>query len=239
MQAFVQQQRMFFGTKRNGLHRVAQGRRQFLPRAVASVEVDVAQTLQYGKELESAKVAVRLASKLCQVWTSDCTGQAPLETSPRCSSLSTMLVAHRCWSCVHMQIVQRQLSAEERVEKKDDSPVTVADYGKPCCGNPDRHVWKPVLSCRGMSCVHGMHNPRWFTNWAPTWKIMPRVNCTPMDITPALNPHAQAVCILLLLVIRSHCNSCILPSNEEPQCLVPHVMTQGTRPHCVIPLNVM
>ncbi|EFJ43494.1 hypothetical protein VOLCADRAFT_65837 [Volvox carteri f. nagariensis] len=63
------------------------------PHAAPSVVVDVApQALQYGKELESAKAAVRLASKLCQ-------------------------------------IVQRQLSAEERVDKKDDSPVTVADYG--------------------------------------------------------------------------------------------------------------
>ena len=30
---------------------------------------------------------------------------------------------------VYSQEVQRQLSAEERVDKKDDSPVTVADYG--------------------------------------------------------------------------------------------------------------
>ncbi|GLC46765.1 hypothetical protein PLESTB_001488000 [Pleodorina starrii] len=63
------------------------------PQAAAGVAVDVPpQTLQYGKELDSAKAAVRLASKLCQ-------------------------------------IVQRQLSAEERADKKDDSPVTVADYG--------------------------------------------------------------------------------------------------------------
>ncbi|GLI69961.1 hypothetical protein VaNZ11_014706 [Volvox africanus] len=93
MQNLLRQQSVHIRANYTGVTRLCCRRPFVRRRASVHVAVDVEpQTLQYGKELENAKAAVRLASKLCQ-------------------------------------IVQRQLSAEERADKKDDSPVTVADYG--------------------------------------------------------------------------------------------------------------
>jgi hypothetical protein len=59
---------------------------------------------QYAKELETACLAVQLASKLCKT-------------------------------------VQQQLSSSETAGKQDDSPVTVADYG--------RHLVSSLLGAGG------------------------------------------------------------------------------------------
>jgi hypothetical protein len=110
------------------------------PKAVANVNLDVApQALQYRKELESAKAAVRLASKLCQVRNS-CRLVEPLG-APICFFTVADAISTRATP----QTVQLQLSAEERSDKKDDSPVTVADYGRVGTGSA---ILRPLIKVR-------------------------------------------------------------------------------------------
>lgn len=69
---------------------------------------------------------------------------------------------HHVW----MQVVQKQLGASEKTDKNDDSPVTVADYGK----SPEHLPTDPMPSVADqpasdrttLACPHGMNiGPHW------------------------------------------------------------------------------
>lgn len=77
---------------------------------------------QYADELAAACEAVRLASTLCKVRFKALMARL-LGVYVAC--LRALTVSHAA-----MQTVQQQLTSSEKVDKSDDSPVTVADYGK-------------------------------------------------------------------------------------------------------------
>lgn len=81
------------------------------PQASGGIEM----TDRYAHELQAACEAVRLAARLCTV---------RLCSSSLCCQ--PMVATQRFLS----QRVQLQLKAGEKQDKSDDSPVTIADYGK-------------------------------------------------------------------------------------------------------------
>ena len=90
-------------------------------------------------ELDAAQRAVRLASKLCKVFATllsylrmarNTPAAAPAAAAAAAAPLLyPTAAAVLCESDVSLQDIQLQLSSAEKVDKPDDSPVTVADYG--------------------------------------------------------------------------------------------------------------
>jgi hypothetical protein len=129
-------------------------------------------TAEYENELATGCRAVELASKLCQASTAGTSLRpSPVDNTAHSCFVQLgamphpcLLIKHRlhqlstCFFRIVLQVVQQQLKSSETAGKQDDSPVTVADYGK------SSNSWSCVLLANlhpqdhyGCGCLLGVN----------------------------------------------------------------------------------
>ena len=126
-------------------------------RSVSTVNPEAATAAErgiYTKELHHAVEAVKLASRLCKV----------------------RMEARAAWQCCKgsycamQQVVQQQLSTSEKVDKPDDSPVTVADYGN---GQPQASAASASIKNSTWGVLPDSENGKAISPPPPTNQLVP------------------------------------------------------------------